>query len=117
VYNQKQLNVIYSLVRGILNASPETMQQFLQQMDDKIATADLSFQQQSPLFIATAVGKAFYEYWMLNIPQPSIWAVYMTNPAIAPTANDAVNYAALSNWVSAAMQVCCLLMALLIYLR
>ncbi len=72
--------------------------------DEKIATSGLSFAEQTPLFVATALGKAVYEYWLLNIPQPSTWAAYMVNPAITPQAMDALNYNNVSNWVSAAMQ-------------
>ena len=54
--------------------------------------------------MAITAGKATCEYWLQQIPQPSAWAAYMVNPHITSQAMDALNYANVSNWVSASMQ-------------
>ncbi|MGE0635933.1 MAG: hypothetical protein AB7G44_09485 [Bacteroidia bacterium] len=103
-YNDKQFEIIYYLLRDISTTPTESIPQLLAATDEKIATSGLSFTEQTPLFVATTAGKAVYEYWLLNIPQPSAWAAYMVNPAITPQAMDALNYNNMNKWVSAAMQ-------------
>jgi hypothetical protein len=103
-YSDKQYKIIYYLLKEISTTPTESIPQLLIATDEKIGTSGLSFAEQTPLFVATALGKAVYEYWLLNIPQPSTWAAYMVNPAITPQAMDAMNYNNVSSWVSAAMQ-------------
>ncbi|MCG3167084.1 MAG: hypothetical protein POELPBGB_02867 [Bacteroidia bacterium] len=103
-FNENQQLVITELFSSLRTTPTESIPQLLIATDEKIATSGLSFAEQTPLFVATALGKAVYEYWLLNIPQPSTWAAYMVNPAITPQAMDALNYNNVSNWVSAAMQ-------------
>jgi hypothetical protein len=103
-YSEKQYAIIHHLLKTISTTPTESIPQLLISTDEKIGTSGLSFAEQTPLFVATAIGKAVYEYWLLNIPQPSTWAAYMVNPAITPQAMDALNYNNVSNWVSAAMQ-------------
>lgn len=103
-YNEKQLIVINGLLSNLRSASAEQIPGLLAAADEKIAASGLSFTEQSPLFVATATGKAVCEYWLLQIPQPSTWAAYMVNPGITPQAMDALNYANVCNWVSASVQ-------------
>lgn len=103
-YSDKQFEIIYHLFKTISTTPNEAIPQLLNATDEKIAGLGLSFAEQTPLFVATASGKALYEYWMLNIPQPGTWAAYMIDPAITPQAMDAVNYAKLPQWVAAGMQ-------------
>ena len=103
-YTENQLVVITELFTALRTTPTESIPQQLAATDEKIATSGLSFAEQTPLFVATAIGKAVYEYWLLNIPQPSAWAAYMVNPGITPQAMDALNYAKVSNWVSGAME-------------
>jgi hypothetical protein len=104
VRSLKQQVVINELLTTLRTTSTESIPQLLAATDEKIATSGLPFMEQTPLFVATTTGKAVYEYWLQNIPQPSSWAAYMVNPNITPQAMDAVNYNNVSNWVSAAMQ-------------
>lgn len=103
-WSGKQQFVISELFTTLHTTPTEAIPQLLVATDEKIATSGLSFAEQTPLFVATALGKATYEYWLLNIPQPSSWAAYMINPNITPQAMDALNYNNVSNWVSAAIQ-------------
>ncbi|MCG3166280.1 MAG: hypothetical protein POELPBGB_02058 [Bacteroidia bacterium] len=103
-YPDKQYKIIYYLLREISTTPTEAIPQLLNATDEKIATSGLTFAEQTPLFVATALGKAVYEYWLLHIPQPSAWAAYMVNPGITPQAMDALNYNNVNSWVSAAME-------------
>ena len=103
-WSENQQLVINELFSSLRTTPTESIPQLLIATDEKIATSGLSFAEQTPLFVATALGKAVYEYWLLNIPQPSTWAAYMVNPAITQQAMDAMNYNNVSSWVSAAMQ-------------
>ena len=103
-YSDKQYAIIYHLLKAISTTPTESIPQLLITTDEKIAGSGLTLAEQTPLFVATALGKAVYEYWLLNIPQPSAWAAYLVNPGITPQAMDALNYNNVSNWVSAAMQ-------------
>ncbi len=103
-YNEKQHLVISELLNSIKIATPESIPQLLALTDEKIAASGLNIKEQTPLFVATTVGKATCEYWLQQIPQPSPWAAYMVNPAITPQAMDALNYANVGSWVSASMQ-------------
>ena len=103
-YTENQLVVITELFTALRTTPTESIPQLLIATDEKIVASGLSFAEQTPLFVATAIGKAVYEYWLLNIPQPSAWAAYMVNPGITPQAMDALNYAKVSNWVSGAME-------------
>lgn len=103
-YSEKQYAIIYHLLKDISNTPTESIPQLLAATDEKIAASGLSIVEQTPLFVATTAGKAVYEYWLQNIPQPSAWAAYMVNPNITPQAMDAVNYNNVGNWVSASMQ-------------
>jgi hypothetical protein len=104
IYSQKQILVITETLNTLRTAPTETIPQFLSLTDEKIATSGLTIAEQAPLFVATTAGKATYEYWLQQIPQPSSWAAYMVNPNITPQAMDALNYANVGSWVSASMQ-------------
>jgi hypothetical protein len=103
-YSDKQYQIIQLLLKTISTTPTESIPQLLSATDEKIANSGLSIIEQTPLFVATSLGKATCEYWLQNIPQPSAWAAYMVNPTITPQAMDALNYAHVNSWVSAAMQ-------------
>ncbi len=103
-WSEKQQLIINDLFSALPTTSVESILQLLSLTDEKIAASGLSIKEQTPLFIATTVGKATCEYWLQQIPQPSAWAAYMVNPNITPQAMDALNYANVGSWVSASMQ-------------
>lgn len=102
--NKKQQQLIASIFQGLKTTAPEQVEAYLSTVEEKIVSARLPYDEQAPLFLSVAAGKAVYQYWQLQIPQPSPWAAYMLNPMVTPQANDALNYGQLPHWTAAAMQ-------------
>lgn len=104
IWSEKQQQLIASLFQGVKTTAPEQVEAYLSTVEEKIVSARLPYDEQAPLFLSVAAGKAVYQYWQLQIPQPSPWAAYMLNPMVTPQANDALNYGQLPHWTAAAMQ-------------
>lgn len=86
------------MVSRIKSGSPLDIPDIIADMEDNIGKSDLSKNDQIPLFFATAVGLASYNYWLgeIGASPASDWADYFNS-------NYAVNLANIPNWVAATM--------------
>jgi hypothetical protein len=97
-YTEKQQAIITHLLNGIHHVPVESIREFLTGVEERIVSGGLSYEEQTPLFIATAAGRSDFEYWMNQISNPgTLWAAYFN-------AEYTVNYLHIASVVSAAMQ-------------
>ncbi|MES2620393.1 MAG: hypothetical protein V4615_06035 [Bacteroidota bacterium] len=76
-YHENQQLIINQMLAGLSRVPVESISDFLDDMEETIATSKLSYEEQVPLFIATASGKADIEYWGYQIENPGVWSTYM----------------------------------------
>ena len=93
-----QVNFVNLLIQGIKKIAPLDIPQYIANIEDNITKSKLSQEEKMPLFFATSVGIANYNYWMTAIADTeSGWQRYFNS-------NAAVNIANVPFWVSATMQ-------------
>ncbi|MCX6352561.1 MAG: hypothetical protein NTX03_12000 [Bacteroidetes bacterium] len=94
-----------TLLRGILQIPVASLLDFIGDVEDNITKSGLSLEQQKPLFIATAIGKAAVTYWFQEVNNNvAPWANFfndITNPA---PGNPAYNRMNIQTWVACAME-------------
>ncbi len=96
--SSQQSMFINLLVNGIKNIPPLDIPQYIADIEDNISKSSLCQKGKMPLFFATSIGLANYNYWMAAIADTgSDWQTYFNS-------NAAVNIANVPNWVSAAIQ-------------
>ena len=64
-YNGTQMGIIGKLLNSIVSGDVQydSIPDFLLEIEDGISKSGLTFEEQAPLYMATAVGKADYDYW------------------------------------------------------
>lgn len=107
-YNESQRMFINSLTMTIKNSSVESIEELLDDSEDKLSESGLPSADQAPIFLAIALGKASFNYWQdvigrCDAPASSSssssaekWQPYLD-------CDRPVNYANLPFWVCAAM--------------
>jgi len=63
-YDRRQQEYIIQLVEGILTIPVVSVRGRIANIEENIATSGMSSEQQAPLLMAAAVGKASFDYWM-----------------------------------------------------
>ncbi len=111
-YNETQRMLGASILMAVKNSPPESIEELLNDSEDKVSESGLPSSEQAPLYIAIALGKASYAYWRTVIgectpPPPdssssSSSSLVKWQPYI--DCNRAINYANLPFWVCATME-------------
>ncbi len=70
--------------------------EYLSRLEEEVVQSGLNFEQQTPLLLALALGKASNEYWLNQITVFAAWGPYLN-------AESFINYANLPHWVSSTM--------------
>jgi hypothetical protein len=96
-YTEGQLVIINKMLQGINRIAAEDIGDFLSGIEENIASAGLSFEEQMPLLMATSAGKSDFDYWIPLIETPGPWAAYLTD-------NKVFNYLHVAGLVSASVQ-------------
>jgi hypothetical protein len=92
-----QVQFISLLILGIKNIPTIEIPQYFSDIEENISKSNLSQNEKMPLFLATSIGKANYNYWMDQINDPqSAWINYFNS-------NPAINIGTIPYWVSAAI--------------
>lgn len=116
-YNEMQRMLVASILMAIKNSPPESIEELLNDAEDKVSEAGLSSSEQAPLFMAIALGKASYAYWRSVIgecnppPGPPVPPGFSSSSSSSLAkwlpyldCNRAINYANLPFWVCATME-------------
>lgn len=92
--NTVQTALINSIYDGILSNSIESLGDYFDSVDELITSADyISTVDKTPLYIATVIAAASYNFWITVVAAPGGWATYLN-------ANTAINYANIPKWVA-----------------
>lgn len=86
-----------SFVNGL---TVDTLSERITDIEDNISKSGLSVEEQQPLYMATAVGKQTYAYFLSIIvtpPTPNPWGPYLSTAIVSPLTN-------LPFWVAASME-------------
>jgi hypothetical protein len=75
-YDRRQQEYIFQLVEGILTVPLISVRACIANIEENIATSGMSSEQQAPLLMATAVGKASFDYWNAQ-GEESPWQPYL----------------------------------------
>ncbi len=76
-YDRRQQEFIFQLVEGILAVPVVGVRDRILNIEENIATSGLNSEQQAPLLMATAVGKASWDYWAAQSGGGSPWQPYL----------------------------------------
>ncbi len=96
-FTEQQLTLVSQLIDGMKTVPALSIGDYLSNAEESVISAGLSFEEQTPLLLALAIGKADNEYWLNQITVIAAWGNYLN-------ADSALNYANLSGWVAASMQ-------------
>lgn len=96
-YSPQQQALIGQMTRGLSAMPPKAIIAYFDEVEENILTAGLTYQEQAPLQVAAALGRADAEYWLEKIALPGPWAAWL------PT-NEALAYAQLPGVVEACVQ-------------
>ena len=95
-YSAEQQYFIRKITESVLIVSPLQIGEYLSRVEEELVQSGLNFEQQTPLLLALALGRASYEYWLNQITVFAAWGPYLN-------AESFINYANLPHWVSATM--------------
>ncbi len=99
-FNGIQMQFSNMLLNTIICGVPvESIGDFILDVEDNVTKSGLSVEEQIPLMMATAVGKANYDYLMTAVATPA--NIWYTNGYF--NAKDFANRASLPYWVQSAM--------------
>jgi len=88
-YNSRQEFFIYQLLEGVRTAVPAYgMRNYIVEIENNIATSGLSTQEQAPLLMATALGKAGFDYWTSPEAQ-ALWTPFLAAINLGGSSNTA----------------------------
>lgn len=96
-YNEAQQKLITQMLEGIRFVPAQSIAEYLTGIEEETVAAGLSYEEQTPLLLALATGKASNEYWQAQIAVAAGWVNYLN-------ADSAINYQLLTGWVTASMQ-------------
>ena len=95
-YSTEQQYFIDKFTESVLIVQPLQLGEYLSRLEEDVVQSGLNFEQQTPLLLALALGKASNEYWLNQITVFAAWGPYLN-------AESFINYANLPHWVSATM--------------
>jgi hypothetical protein len=97
-YSDEQMKFVWMLLGlNTTNNTPiNALNKWLLDIEDNISEADLSLDDQTPLFLTTEAGQAIYDYWISKVSTPGTWAPFFQK-------QTAFNYVNIPNWVAACM--------------
>lgn len=101
LYTPQQTNIINMLLgSNTTNLTPlNTLDNWLNDIQDNISKANLNIDLQTPLLLASKVGRSVYSYWNTVIGTPGNWA------GLGTFSSDAYrNYVNLALWSAACME-------------
>ncbi len=96
-YNAVQQKLIAQMLEGIRFVPAQSIAEYLSNLEEAAVTAGLNYDEQTPLLLALAIGKASNEYWQAQVAVAAAWVNYLN-------ADSAINYQLLTGWVTASMQ-------------
>lgn len=96
-YNAGQQQIIYQMLEGLKTVPIESIYNYLENIENNIPKSGFGFREQSPLFLAVAIGKASYNYWLGKISTPGNWASFFN-------ATASTNRTMLAEWVAAGIE-------------
>lgn len=96
-YNELQQSLIAQLTRGLQAVPAQALPAYLQEVEENILSAGLSYREQTPLLVAVAVARADAAYWLNAVQLPGPWAAWLP-------ANEAMAYSQLPGTVEACAQ-------------
>jgi len=79
-YSQEQYYFIKSLISNTITLPPLSIKDYILDVEENIINGDLAPNEQAPLLLTTAIGKADFDYWSARMENPSPWDNYFPNP-------------------------------------
>ncbi len=79
-YSQEQYYFIKSLISNTITLPPLSIKDYILDVEENIINGDLAPNEQAPLLLTTAIGKADFDYWASKIESPAPWENYFPKP-------------------------------------
>ena len=82
-YASRQEFFIFQLLEGIQQTPSFGIKKYIEAIEGNIVASGMSSQEQNQLMMATAIGKADFDYWANvvneNIPESALWEGFVDN--------------------------------------